>query len=130
MANRTILIIAAVLFLNMNGSALGQEQSLSWTGKLPPTKGATVAWGKDPFSPLVKHVVIQGQQAAPVGPALKLTAVFYNNVRPSALINDRIVYKGSVVYGQKVIDIGKTHVILQGESGSTRLEIAGIPELP
>lgn len=62
-------------------------------------------------------------------PDMKLAAIFHNGKNPSAIINDRIVYRGSVVNGQKVVDIGFTHVILQGDRGSIRLELADIPEL-
>lgn len=107
--------------------SLAADESLSYAGKLPPTKPASIAWGKDPFVALV--VSRQGVKAA-TKQDLLLTAIFYNKTKPSAIINGRIVYTGSVVFGQKVIDIGRTHVILQGESGTARLEIAGIPELP
>lgn len=79
-------------------------------------------WGKDPFVPALKAIA--------QSPELKLTAIFFNQKRSSAIIDDRIVYKGSEIKGQKVIDIGRTHVILQGDAGTFRLEIAGVPGVP
>ncbi|MFQ5464983.1 MAG: hypothetical protein ACE5EI_03555 [Thermodesulfobacteriota bacterium] len=96
--------------------------SLSHTLKVPGPATPGLRWGRDIFAPLVKDVS--------KGPDVRLTAIFYNAERPSAIVNDRIVYKGSDLDGQKVVDIGKTHVILLGESGTTRLEIAGVPEFP
>lgn len=113
---RLIYAIAAAVFV-FAAIAHAGEESLSYTGDLPPTKVFTTGWGKDPFEPLVKNVS---------SPDMKLAAIFYNEQKPSAIINDRIVYKGSLVKGQKVIDIGLTHVILQGESGTIRLELADI----
>ncbi len=57
---------------------------------------------------------------------MRLVAIFYNKERPSAIIDNRIVYIGSVIDGQKVIDIREGHVILQGKEGRIRLEIADI----
>ncbi|MBI5643919.1 MAG: hypothetical protein HY954_10655 [Deltaproteobacteria bacterium] len=91
---------------------------------MPPTKAAPLSWGKDPFTPAVRQATGTAQ-----APEIKLKAIFYNDRRPSAIINDNIVYSGSVIMGQKVIDIGRTHVILQGENGSIRLDLAEIPEL-
>lgn len=97
-----------------------EEESLSYTVQVPPTKKPQLSWGRDLFVPLVRRGVATD---------LRLTAIFYNNVKPSAIINGNIVYIGGFVNGQKVIDIGKTHVILLGESGRIRLDIAGLAEL-
>lgn len=98
----------------------GQESSLSHKSALPPAKDTRVKWGRDPFAQA-------GKTAAPLD--MRLTAIFYNVERPSAIINERIVYRGSEISGQKVIDIGHTHVILQTSVGRIRLDIAGAPEL-
>jgi hypothetical protein len=95
--------------------------SLSHTGKLPQTNRPALSWGRDIFVPLVKDAVGV--------PQMRLKAVFFSGKRPSAIINDKIVYKGSLLEGQKVIAIGKSHVILQGKSGTIRLELDTIPEL-
>lgn len=96
--------------------------SLSHTLEVPEPESPRLRWGRDIFAPLVKDVSD--------APDVRLKAIFYNAERPSAIVNDKIVYKGSDLDGQKVIDIGKTHVILLGESGTIRLEIAGVPEFP
>lgn len=118
-------VITAVFLAALSTAAPGicapAEESLSHIGKLPPTKAEPLVWGKDPFVPAIKHVA---------APDMRLKAIFYNPEKPSAIISDRIVYRGSTVDGQKVIEIGRTHVILQGESGILRLELAEIPELP
>lgn len=113
-------LAAALCILFIPNTSKGE--SLSYAGKLPPTKSLPLAWGRDPFVPVLK--------ASGAPPDLRLAAVFYNPRSPSAIINDRIVYIGSVVKGQKVIDIGRTHVILQGENGQVKIQIADIPELP
>src|SRR5574337_248549 len=117
----TVLVFAPVMALCVLFIAkTSKGESLSYVGKLPPAKSLPLAWGRDPFVPLLK--------AAGAVPDLRLTAIFYNPRNPSAIINGRIVYAGSVVKGQKVIDIGRTHVILQGENGQVKVQIADIPE--
>ncbi|MBI5970546.1 MAG: hypothetical protein HY884_05275 [Deltaproteobacteria bacterium] len=121
-----VCIIAAIiltLFRTETGQAA--EESLSLRGEAPPTERPRLLWGKDPFVPLVSTNVETG---AGTTAALKLTAIFFNKDKPSAIINDRIVYVGSVINGQKIVDIGKTHVILHNKDGSIRLEFAGPPE--
>jgi len=116
---------AVLLTLLFPAVLLAGAESLSYRTELPasPVERHGLAWGKDPFVPGLKAGA-RGEAAE-----VKLTAVFYNRENPSAIINDRIIYRGSLVSGQKVIDIGMTHVILQGENGPIRLELAEIPEL-
>src|SRR3989338_8420117 len=118
---RTFKIVstAAFLFLASDASA-GDIGSLSGTLELPRTSPAPPLWGRDPFRPLIRKIA---------APDTVLKAIFYNPQRPSAIINGHIVYIGSEVGGQKVIDIGRAHVILQDESGRVRLEISDIPEI-
>lgn len=119
-----LILITGLTVFSIAGSSFAiDEESLSFIGKLPPTKSVPLKWGKDPFVPEVS-------KTGSASPDTKLTAVFYNTANPSAIINDRIVYKGSLVAGQKVIDIGRTHVILLGETGSIRLELADNPGVP
>jgi len=118
-----LFFAAAFLAASLPLTTLAGADSLSYRLSMPPVKGEpSLNWGKDPFIPAVK-----GEGADQSG--LKLTAVFYGERNPSAIINDRIVYKGSLIAGQKVIDIGFTHVILQGDRGRVRLELSEIPEL-
>jgi hypothetical protein len=110
-------------FLALPMAAGAGVAPLSYRLSMPPDRGErALNWSKDPFVPAVRD---------PGGLAggLRLTAVFYNAKNPSAIVNDRIVYRGSHVVGQKVIDIGVTHVILQGDRGRLRLELSEIPEL-
>jgi hypothetical protein len=95
-------------------------ESLSYKGKLPPTKKVPFRWGRDPFVPLVK--------GAAELPLMELKAVFFSAEKASAIINDKLLYTGSVIEGQKIIAIGKSHVILQGKSGTIRLELDTMPE--
>lgn len=115
--------LIALYFVSPAAATAAQPpESLSYTLPLPPTKGAAPAWGKDPFVPAVST---PGRAAAA---DMRLTAIFYNPLKPSAIINGSIVYVGSVINSQKVIDIGDTHVILFGASGRIRLEITETPE--
>lgn len=99
--------------------AASAAESLSTTLELPKTRPAPLKWGRDPFVPLVK-----GSASAD----LALSAIIYSKDNPSAIINGLILYRGSTVKGQKIIDIGPTHVILHGEGGRTRLEITSVQE--
>lgn len=118
-------LLAAVTAVLLPAAAYAGAESLSYRTELPisTAENRGVRWGKDPFVPAIKPSVKQSSDG------LKLTAVFYNAKNPSAIINDTIVYRGSLVAGQKIIDIGMTHVILQAENGPMRLDLAEIPEL-
>lgn len=96
-------------------------ESLTFIAEMPIPPERAVHWGTDPFVPLVN-----GSDS----PEMKLTAIFFNDSTPSAIINGEIVYKESTILGQKVIDIEKTHVILQGTLGQILLEIARLPKNP
>lgn len=123
-----LYILAAVsLSLWRPDTSNGAEESISIRTEVPPTEKPRLIWGKDPFVPLVPTGAETGTAAAAAA-ELKLTAIFFNKDKPSAIINDRIVYVGSLIRGQKIVDIGMTHVILQNKEGSRRLEFAGSPE--
>lgn len=119
---------ACFTVLIASAAAQSAQQSLSYAGKIPPSTPVAPAWGRDPFVPLAVHETAVSDKKPGVGPGLRLTAVFFSDVRPSAIINDRILYVGGMVEGQKIVDIGRTHVILHGVSGRVRLDIAGGPE--
>jgi len=112
-------LAASLMALLAQPALSARRESLSARGVMPESGTERLEWGRDPFVPLISGVA---------APGMRLTAIFYNRKRPSAIVNDKIVYKGSVVGGQKVIDIGKSHVILQNEAGRIRLEIAEVPE--
>ena len=122
---KRLLMTAAVSVMLVPATALAGAESLSYRTELPisTAQKRVSQWGKDPFVPAVKSSL--------KGPSegLRLTAIFYNAKNPSAIINERIVYRGSLLDGQKIIDIGMTHVILQAENGPMRLDLAEIPEL-
>lgn len=118
-ASKALSLSFAVFLFSASAALPAEERPLSGTLELPRTTGAPVEWGRDPFVPLVKKVA---------APDTVLKAVIYNPENPSAIINGHIVYVGSEIGGQKVIDIGRTHVILQGEYGRVRLEISETPE--
>ncbi|CAG1066280.1 hypothetical protein BAC1_01888 [uncultured bacterium] len=117
------LLYLVLAFLALPMAADAGVDPLSYRLRMPPYRGErALDWKKDPFVPAV-------QETGGKGEGLRLTAVFYNAKNPSAIVNDRIVYRGSLVRGQKVIDIGVTHVILHGDRGRLRLELSEIPEL-
>lgn len=113
--------VAILAVLATAGTPRAGEESLSYTAAIPPVKSAVAAWGRDPF------LLPAATQAA--GPALKLKAIFFNDENPSAIIDNLIVYRGGEIKGHKVIDIGRTHVILHGEYGRVRLDLSGTTEL-
>ncbi len=122
------VLFCAIIISGGMSSAESARQSLSYMGKVPPSKPTALGWGKDPFVPLVVQLTEVKDKKTVTGSMLRLTAVFFSDVRPSAIVNDKIVYVGGVVDGQKIVDIGRTHVILHGVSGRVRLDIAGGPE--
>ena len=121
-----VAVAAAGLLLFTPGAHSIEEESwvaesLTFMTDMPAPPVIAVHWGRDLFVPLVN-----GAGSA----KMKLTAIFFNNESPSAIINGDIVYEESVVAGQKIVDIAKTHVILQGISGRIVLEIASLSTLP
>lgn len=117
------LLLAALISAGFSPvpSAAAEGGAGGLSGRLEvPDDRKPLTWGRDVFVPLVRDAAAT---------ELRLMAVFYNAERPSAIINDRLVYEGGIVDGQKVVDIGRSHVILLGEVGEIRLEIAGVPGL-
>ncbi|MBI3753900.1 MAG: hypothetical protein HY266_07675 [Deltaproteobacteria bacterium] len=93
------------------------KESLSDLNRiLPAKKIMNESWGRDPFAPLTGDRLMQPAH-------LELTAIIYNDKKPSAVVNHKIVFIGDAVDGQKVIDITKHYVILRGISGTYKLEI-------
>ena len=96
------------------------KESLSELNRmLPAKKSVIMPWGRDPFIPLLGD-----RFGTPAN--LRLTAIIYNDKKSSAIINNKILYVGDSVEGQKVIDITKQYVILRGMGGSYKLEIDSI----
>jgi hypothetical protein len=90
------------------------KESLSDLNRiLPAKKVVNDEWGRDPFAPIVGERFV----------SMKLTAIIYNDKKPAAIVNNKIIYVGDSVDGQKVVDITKQYVILRGMSGSYKLEI-------
>jgi len=112
--------VAALLLALFIPQGAGAK-ALSYRLEMPPSRDEVkTGWTRDPFEqPVSGEGGLEG--------ALKLSAVFFDLKNPSAIINGMIVYRGSLVSGQKVVDIGVTHVILQGDRGRTRLELSEIP---
>ncbi|MBI3398085.1 MAG: hypothetical protein HY026_02455 [Deltaproteobacteria bacterium] len=110
-------LIAYFCFISGSSAQDTMKESLSELSRmLPPKKVVSIPWGKDPFAPLVSDA------SAKQG-SLRLTAIIYNEKKPSAIINSRILYIGDTLDGQKVIDITKQYVILRDSSGSYKLGI-------
>jgi hypothetical protein len=115
----TLLLFSSVA--HSKESTATVAESLTFIAEMPGPPERAVHWGRDPFVPLLSGSNSQ---------EMKLTAIFFNDSTPSAIINGEIVYKESTIMGQKVIDIEKTHVILQGTLGQILLEIAKLPKYP
>ncbi|HAG49908.1 MAG: hypothetical protein A2X87_03760 [Deltaproteobacteria bacterium GWC2_42_51] len=120
--NLKFLLLLTAYCLLLTGSAFAQEtikESLSELNRILPLKKVVKEpWGRDPFVPLVAGVAMEAD--------LKLTAIIYSEKKPSVIINNKILYIGDSVEGQKIIDITKQYVILRGISGSYKLEIGNI----
>lgn len=98
------------------------KESLSDLNRiLPSKKVVNSSWGRDPFVPLTGDGL--GKPAN-----LKLTAIIYNAKKPSAIVNNKILYIGDNMDGQKVIDITKQYVILRGIGGVYKLEMGSTEE--
>lgn len=96
------------------------KESLSDLNRILPAKNKKVVndeWGRDPFVPIVGERFV----------SMKLTAIIYNDKKPAAIVNNKIIYVGDSVDGQKVVDITKQYVILRGMSGSYKLEVGSSP---
>ncbi len=113
-----ILSVASTVAFAQTASE--REGSLSITGEVPSTKIERLPWGRDLFAPLIR-----GAKAPP----LRLKAIFYNKKNPSAIIDGSIVYRGSTIKGFRVVEITESHVLLRGEAGLLKLEIAALPEV-
>lgn len=95
-------------------------ESLSEVNRLLPSKEITpTPWGRDPFIPLIG--VKEGIERRD----LRLSAIIYSEKRPSAIIDNKIVYIGDTIDGQKVIDIKQEYVILQAGDRPYRLGLEG-----
>ncbi len=112
--------LAPALFLALALPLGADAKALSYRLQMPGGDAGKMGWSRDPFVPEMTG-------AGGLESELKLTAVFFDDKNPSAIVNGLIVYRGSLVSGQKVIDIGGTHVILHGDRGRTRLELSEIP---
>ncbi len=106
------------VFSSRFASAQGEREveSLSRTRAVPESDKVEFRWGRDPFVPIV-------DTGGP--PGLQLKAVFFNKQRPSAIIGEKILYRGDSIDDLKVIDIGKDYVILRGEGADLRLTLEG-----
>ena len=94
------------------------KESLSDLNRiLPAKKVINGEWGRDPFVPIIGERFM----------SMKLTAIIYNDKKPAAIVNNKIIYVGDSVDGQKVVDITKQYVILRGMDGSYKLEIDSSP---
>ena len=94
------------------------KESLSDLNRIfPAKKVVNDEWGRDPFVPIVGERFV----------SMKLTAIIYNDKKPAAIVNNKIIYVGDSVDGQKVVDITKQYVILRGMSGSYKLEVGSSP---
>lgn len=115
-----LFLISYFCFISASFAQDTIKESLSELNRmLPAKKSVIIPWGRDPFIPLLGD-----RFGTPAN--LRLTAIIYNDKKPSAIINNKILYVGDSVEGQKVIDITKQYVILRGMGGSYKLEIDSI----
>ena len=113
-----LLITVHCLLLTASFAQDTLKESLSDLNRiLPAKKVVNDEWGRDPFVPIVGERFV----------SMKLTAIIYNDKKPAAIVNNKIIYVGDSVDGQKVVDITKQYVILRGMSGSYKLEVGSSP---
>jgi len=109
-----LLITVHCLLLTASFAQDTLKESLSDLNRiLPAKKVVNDEWGRDPFVPIVGERFV----------SMKLTAIIYNDKKPAAIVNNKIIYVGDSVDGQKVVDITKQYVILRGVNGSYKLEV-------
>lgn len=109
-----LFLISYFCFISASFAQDTLKESLSDLNRiLPAKKVINSEWGRDPFVPIVGERFM----------SMKLTAIIYNDKKPAAIVNNKIIYVGDSVDGQKVVDITKQYVILRGIDGSYKLEI-------
>ena len=109
-----LLITVHCLLLTASFAQDTLKESLSDLNRiLPAKKVVNDECGRDPFVPIVGERFV----------SMKLTAIIYNDKKPAAIVNNKIIYVGDSVDGQKVVDITKQYVILRGVNGSYKLEV-------
>ena len=90
-------------------------QALESSKNIYATRTRYREWGRNPFV-LSQHVTESG-----VSDALFLSGIAWDNVRPQAVINGRIVGVGDTVEGSRVVEIKRDLVIL--DDGTSRSEL-------
>jgi len=118
MASFSLLLVTASTAFAQKGI----EESLSEVKRLIPSKEVVpTPWGRDPFIP------VTGVKEGIKRRDLRLSAIIYSEKRPSAIIDNKIVYIGDIIDGQKIVDIKQEYVILQTGNRPYRLELESSP---
>lgn len=76
-------------------------------------------WGRDPF--------IFGETKTAETGGLSLNGILWDEIAPSAIINNTVVKIGDEVDGNRVVDIQKERVILSKEGSTYELNLATRP---
>ncbi len=125
-----ILIIA--LFLTLGGivaySSQGRVSLSDITLEEIEKERKPLAWGRDPFLKPVVRKVKKEEVFIPekeLKKELTIKAIIFDGKTGVAIINDRLVKKGDMIFGRKVIDIQRDKVILEDPTGKTELTIGG-----
>ena len=82
---------------------------------VPPPAGAD--WGRDPFSSPFGGKTIQPPQQGNQARARTLTGIIYGERLRLAIIGGETLREGSMVGGQKLVDIRKRSVVLKNPAG-------------
>lgn len=78
-------------------------------------KYSSLAWGQDPF---YRPKIGPTQKAPARHPTWVLNGILYDEVKPSAIINKKIVSVGDSVEAAKILEITKSKVVLQVDGGN------------
>lgn len=127
-----ILIIA--LFLTLGGIVAYSSQSRVSLSDITleeiEKERKPLAWGRDPFlKPIVRERRVKKEEVFIPEKELKkkltIKAIIFDGKTGVAIINDRLVKKGDMIFGRRIIDIQRDRVILEDPTGRTELTIGG-----
>ena len=85
-------------------------------------KYARLEWGEDPFCRGSRDDTGETDESEPV--EWSLDGIMYSAGNPMAVINKSVVGNGDMIRGARVVDIGKTGVILEKDGTKFSLNMA------
>ena len=106
-------------------AAIGIKQEVGFTTpaitlavKQDLPSGKDAGWGRDPFSGRVYTAAKEETQKE-----LRLSGVIWDKERPVAIINNKVVEKGSMIGGNTVVAIKEDRVVLSDGMSTFELKI-------